>query len=499
MKFIFCPAGDPFPQAQPRCILMRGDNWDDYGFQISFMAYCAPMKSDLSWRVIGPVKILQEKSEGGEGPIEILQRTHLPSTFERLPPSFISLGQNQSYYKKIDEYFDIESDAILRSLRDIAVSPGLAPRFEPTTAFRNSLMRENTAQRARRFGYLWSMGEDPRVELDFTYSGEIEGAESPVTAYFDFNPRDELPGRIVGIIGRNAVGKTQYLANLGADLALTSRTSAKSWAERDARFHNERPLFTRVIAISYSAFDKFRRPPPNERNSYIYCGIRTESGGLSRRLLTENYLKNWERIYERDLIFEWRECLAEVFESEGEEIPAAVKAALIATEENAHSDALSIMSSGQSILAHFITALLAWIEEDSIVLFDEPETHLHPNAVASLFVVLNKILKKHDSFSVIATHSPLVIQEIPAKRVLVFKRKGSVTEAQPLAMESFGESISELTKHVFETIEIESLYRKTLRALAKKAPIEEVIEKFPLGLSLNAEAYLFAQYKKKIE
>lgn len=159
--------------------------------------------------------------------------------------------------------------------------------------------------------------------------------------------------------------------------------------------------------------------------------------------------------------------------------------------------ALSLLSSGQSILAHFVTALLAWIQPNSLVLFDEPETHLHPNAVASLFLVLSEILAKFDSYAVVATHSPVVIQEIPAKRVLVFERKQNVTVANPLLLESFGESVAELTKHVFETIEVENVYRRTLKKLARDESAKEIMARFDHGLSLSAQAYLLAQFGKK--
>ena len=143
-----------------------------------------------------------------------------------------------------------------------------------------------------------------------------------------------------------------------------------------------------------------------------------------------------------------------------------------------------------------MTGLLAWIQPNSLVLFDEPETHLHPNAVASLFLVLSAILDEFDSYAVVATHSPVVIQEIPAKRVLVFERQKDVTEAHALLLESFGESVTELTKHVFETIEVESVYRRTLKKLAQKESVEQVMARFERGLSLNAQAYLLAQYGK---
>ncbi|WP_216353549.1 AAA family ATPase [Burkholderia cenocepacia] len=180
-------------------------------------------------------------------------------------------------------------------------------------------------------------------------------------------------------------------------------------------------------------------------------------------------------------------------------ISVSLTAGLMAeiSSDATEDEALSLLSSGQSILVHFVTALLAWIQPNSLVLFDEPETHLHPNAVANLFLVLSRILDEFDSYAVVATHSPVVIQEIPAKRVLMFEREQNVTVAHSLQFETFGESVTELTKHVFETIEVKSVYRQTLKDLAWDETAEEVMARFEHGLSLNAQAYLLAQYGKK--
>ncbi len=159
--------------------------------------------------------------------------------------------------------------------------------------------------------------------------------------------------------------------------------------------------------------------------------------------------------------------------------------------------ALSLLSSGQSILVHFVTSLLAWLQPNSLVLFDEPETHLHPNAVASLFNVLATILQEYESFAIIATHSPIVIQEIPAKRVVVFRREGNLTTAEQLALESFGESITELTRHVFETNQVSSLYRRTLTQLSRIESLETTMSRFDRELSFSAQAFLIGQHERE--
>ncbi|NMZ70689.1 AAA domain-containing protein, putative AbiEii toxin, Type IV TA system [Pseudomonas peli] len=474
--------------------VLRTDNWDDYGHQVQFHLSYHDAKSTITH--LGPVKILQKKSKDGE-PVLLASATDLEDSFSELGAEYISLGQEDDYYTNLHTLLGDQSSDVLVALRDIAWRPALATDFEPTSAFRNAMMRENGAHRARRFGRAWAVGEPANEEPAFTYIGSIEGADANVEASFAFKRKDPVPGRIVGIIGRNAVGKTRFLASLGADLAQISRTSAEKLIEREERFPDGRPLFTRIIAISYSAFDRFKRPLPDSSSSYVYCGIRNDKGGLSRAYLNETYRRNQERIRERGLQDDWIEYAQTILGDLSEQLMSNLKAEIDSPTTTTDDQALSLLSSGQSILAHFVTALLAWIQPNSLVLFDEPETHLHPNAVASLFLVLSEILGKFDSYAVVATHSPVVIQEIPAKRVLVFEREQNLTVAHPLLLESFGESVTELTRHVFETIEVESVYRRTLKRLAKSESAEDVLARFDQGLSLSAEAYLLAQYGKK--
>lgn len=492
LTFLVRTRGQITPKLPRPVFLLTTDRWDDFGHQVQFhLAYVDAKGSETR---VGTLKILQ-RTTGIDEPIEVASTTKLQSSFPELGEEFISLGQGDDYYKQLHALFGQGVDAVLGALRDIAMRPALAADFEPTSAFRNAMMRENGANRSRRFGRAWANGEEITEKLSFKYAGVIEGADAPVEAKFAFNGKDRVPGRIVGIIGRNAVGKTRFLASLGEDLAQISRSSAERLAEREERFPGGRPLFTRIVAISYSAFDRFKRPPMDSSSSYVYCGIRSDKGGLSRTSLIETYRRNQDRIRVRGLQADWTAHMRTILGGLSVSLTASLEAEIATPMKD--DKALSLLSSGQSILAHFVTALLAWIQPNTLVLFDEPETHLHPNAVASLFLVLSDILKSFDSYAVVATHSPVVIQEIPAKRVLVFQREDNVTVALPLMLESFGESVTELTKHVFETIEVESVYRRTLKELAEDESAKDVLALFEGGLSLSAQAYLLALYGKK--
>lgn len=480
------------PKNLKNVFVLQGDNWDDYTNKVRF---------DLLWvdargrqQSIGKTKILQ----GGnvENDWTVYTKSRPPDQFSHdIGQEYISLGQSENYYTSICEKFGAHAQDILIALRDIAIRPGLESRFETSTVFRNGMMRENAAKRSRRFGAAWLRGEEPVEKPSFDYVCLLAGDKQPFSIRFDFRPTDILPGRVVGIIGRNAVGKTRFLAQLSADLAQTRRVSAETIEERKDRFPIYQPVFNRILAVSYSAFDRFSRPNAHDESSYVYCGIRDEKGNLSQTGLQRTFKANKKRVCALNRDHDWIRHILKVL-GEGSELHEADLRKEIDRHED-ESELLASLSSGQAILCHFVTGLLGWIQNESLVLFDEPENHLHPNAVANLFVVLTEILHEHRSYAIAATHSPIVIQEIPSNRVVLFSRDDGSTFAEPLQFESFGESVSELTEHVFKTQEAESLYREALNTIANRMSLEQALALFSNKLSMNAKAYLLARYAQR--
>ena len=484
--FKFCVTGKSQTRWSFPFFSLSGSRWDDFGIESSFTLYYC---KSLTERVrIGEVKIL---SAG-------VSVTSLPHEFSSLDPSYVSLGQSLAFYENLSSLFTIEECAIvLDSLNDIAWKPFKSEAFESKSSYRNSLLRENEARNALRFGRYIILDEAYDEYFSFEYTANIEGADNSFSISINFDEEDPIPGRIVGVIGRNAVGKTQLLGNLAKDLVQTQKVSQKTVIDTNKKFKGNRPVFNRVIAVSYSAFDKFSRPK-DEYASYVYCGIRNAKGALSRKHLIETYKKNLLNIKELNRERVWINSMSEILDNKNDEFEIRLNNELEIDFSNEHDDgALSIMSSGQSILAHFVTAVIARIQENTLILFDEPETHLHPNAVAHLFNVLDRILKRYSSFAIIATHSPIVIQEIPKKRLILLTREGNNTLNIPMEFETFGESISELTRHVFDTVSTPHYYKKVLKDLSKNRSFEEVNTLFDDGLSFNAKSYLLGQYGDK--
>ncbi|TDY36859.1 AAA family ATPase [Janthinobacterium sp. 75] len=467
----------PPPRAVLPCIVYTVDNWDDYHFKTLY--HLCLVKKNGSHEMLGSVKILQR----GE------HSTQLPEDFPELPDEFFSLGQEPDYYKNFRLHLPKSHRGVLAKLNDVVVKPQLLEEVETSSGFRNSLIRFNDAKICLRDGLAILDDVERQKGYSFQYKGNIPGAETDVAIEVDLNPDDLVPGRILAIIGRNGVGKTQFMAKLARDLARTQRVSKETIDEMESAFKPARPLFSRVIALSFSAFDRFQRPEPQKFFSYIYCGVRDDSGGLSRRALESRHVQYLKRIKEQNRDDIWEFHVSKV---------VGVSEKLVSidqTIEELEDGQTPSMSSGQSILAYFISAAIAYLKDESLVLFDEPEIHLHPNAVALLMQTLQALLEAYNSYAVIATHSPVVIQEVPRKRVIRFEREGNITSAHSLAVESFGENIAQLTRQVFETVEIPNFYKATFKELAKKKTFNEISALFDDQLSLHATAYLASLYE----
>ena len=84
------------------------------------------------------------------------------------------------------------------------------------------------------------------------------------------------------------------------------------------------------------------------------------------------------------------------------------------------------LSSGHKVVLKIVTELTAYMGDDkpTLVLIDEPETHLHPPLLAALLKSVRACLDQFDGYAILATHSPVVLQETPSRYVNVLRRMG---------------------------------------------------------------------------
>jgi predicted ATP-binding protein involved in virulence len=150
-------------------------------------------------------------------------------------------------------------------------------------------------------------------------------------------------------------------------------------------------------------------------------------------------------------------------------------------------------STGHKICLHVIASLVAHAVPQSLVLFDEPEAHLHPPLTAALMHGVRIALERTEAFAVIATHSPVVLQETLARHVRVIERRGDLTTLRTPNGETFGENIGTIVYDTFGLTASGTDYHEVLEALASvEKSVESIDEYFSPSLSAQARSYILA-------
>ena len=155
-------------------------------------------------------------------------------------------------------------------------------------------------------------------------------------------------------------------------------------------------------------------------------------------------------------------------------------------------------STGHKIVLHAIANLVAYTERRSLILFDEPKTHLHPPLLAALMHAVRFVLGKLDAFCVIATHSPVVLQETMARHVHVVRREGDKISVNKPTTQTFGENIGIITSEVFGLTSDVTDYHQNLSNISEHlSNLDEVEALFDGELSMQARAYLMGLFATK--
>ena len=328
--------------------------------------------------------------------------------------------------------------------------------------------------------------------LRFTFSTQIGNATDEHSIRFDYSEKENLPFRIKVIIGKNGTGKTQYIGKLASTL---------SGHEAQGKFSTKYlPPFSRVIAISYSLFDSFPKPKQTKTYSYYYCGFQSGKGFLTPNQIHTRVNKAFAVLTKSDRTQLFGKYISLILSDDiASDILDEDFIEFNKKEFTLYDDeGFSKYSSGQIIMILILAEVLAHITNESLLIIDEPETHLHPNSISIFINVVNKILKRFDSYAIISTHSPQVVQEVPSKDIIVIERLENTPSVKGLDIETFGENLNTITERIFHTISHDEYYREFLLKFSKDKSYEEIIkifEEYSLPLSLSTKIYLQSLYK----
>ena len=112
------------------------------------------------------------------------------------------------------------------------------------------------------------------------------------------------------------------------------------------------------------------------------------------------------------------------------------------------------LSSGHKIVMLSLTKIIELAEDKVLIMIDEPELYLHPPLLSSYVRCLSELMRMRNGVVIVATHSPVLLQEISRDTVYKIDRfGGEVTITKPES-QTLGQNISTLMSEVF-SLELE--------------------------------------------
>jgi len=107
------------------------------------------------------------------------------------------------------------------------------------------------------------------------------------------------------------------------------------------------------------------------------------------------------------------------------------------------------LSAGQQALVTILCGLWAEMDDESLVLLDEPENHMHPQYLRMLVRALHELLHRRSSYAIVSTHSPVILQGVPARAVHVVERDGTHPSVRRPFIQTFGATLPALAIDIF--------------------------------------------------
>lgn len=457
-------------EALPDTLYLENLNWDDEGYKTSFrLHYCTNNKKIITF---GDVKILNNENKNT---YELLP---LDYTFKNLDESFFSLGEKVDYYRKLGKQHYSLYEFVLRNLNDIGYISGLKEKIANNSGYHKSLLRFSSSVMALKNAKLIIDGGYTREEnTNYIYSTLLDNADSQHKINFSFQSDNYLSNRSFVLIGKNGVGKSKVLENLIYDI---TKKNKDSFNYLESTFSI--PDYSRILLYKYGLYDSYDSISQSDTVIMIQNYYSTDT-------INEKLLEKIRKIRDKgkdDYILKF---FKEIFPS--------ISLNEIENKMLSTTPDISFLSSGQRLTYEFFIELIAEIFDNTLIIIDELENHLHPNLLSQVIRELLKILDDYNSYAVIATHSPLILQQVPSSQVRVIKREGNLPSVHSLDIECFGENLSEITRNIFEVSAVEDNYKTVLENLSKIYNYDEIQEYFSNRLSYSASIYLKTLYYKQ--
>lgn len=477
--------------------------WDDFDFIITFQVFHV---KNSERKKIGNIKLLSKNSKDTSTQFKNSENIRSDKIYNISnilnPENFISIGEDIDYYKRIQSiYKHPENETFLGLICDIGFYRNNLEIYKKWDGYNGSLMRGSSSKVILDKGFQIALGQYiPRKNFDFKIDTLGESFE-PIT--FNFN-RERLVGEsnICLLIGKNGVGKSHVLKEI-CELVTGLKNNSNSF-----------PALHKLIVIAFSPFEnfysykqifnlldeKYSKNKLNKKslkrkrmsiNEYSYIGFKNEEGEFDLNYPIKRSIDSLIKIikYDQDnswwnpdkkrfsilketlkLCMDFDEIYIKNHQNEEIQVSENISVKKIKDEIKNNNSQLIFkkehkelsLSSGQIIYSYILPAIMAEIEEESLLILDEPELYLHPELEVNLINMIKNILSETKSYSIIATHSAIIAREVERKSINILRKKDDITRVFKPSIETYGESIENIISEVFDDNYIQKPYQDEL-------------------------------------
>ena len=494
-------------QTQANTVYLTKNSWNDWWEYETLFSVNYVNEAHKSI-YLGDVKIGEEEMPDG------VKTPQIPPKFTKLSTKFFSLGQSDYYYEEVYKLGPTIAKQILEGLRDIAYYKSVYEGVLGLDITKKSLMRDVGSYTIENQYRRLARGGARLTSYNFSYEyPEIDSEITSPVLEFNVNPNSFPPTNIQVIIGRNGVGKSYLMKNIVSAFSIPTNKSYGKLISEDKelkRISDINKEFPNLVCIAFSPFDTFVRKISSKSVKYDYIGLEvdaeTEEGKSNVKSSEErqndnfcnslkicisneqkcNLLTNAIETLSSDPIFS--ECQIRELFINNDNVESKIE------WEDVSKTAIKIfkkLSSGHKVILLTVTRLISIVTEKSLILIDEPENHLHPPLLSAFIRALSDLLIDRNAVAIIATHSPVVLQEVPKKCVWKINRHGKYVTAERPNYETFANTIGVLTSEVFGLeVNKSGFHKMILDEVNAGLTFSEIKEKFNNEIGIEGLALI---------
>jgi len=489
--------------------ILQEDNWDDWRkYRTQF--YLTIVDEEGGQNPIGLVKVGQVGLKPHPNALRIPPGHRKPAIekqFDELSESFFSVGQDETYYENLARLGDKIRTEVLTRLRDVALNIDIWNRAKSEYVMEESLLRSISVSTVEGQFRRMAHGGARLTRYSFSYLPPRRLGEGDPPFELKFKVEHDLkpPTNVHVLIGPNGIGKT-HLLTLMAKALVAPEAAARQSGKFEWKQSGGTGRFANVVSVSFSAFDELELPAEVTSQvdglNFTYIGLRRSADDTSGRpkspqMLATEFVKSLANCQIGPRRRRWANALSVLQSDPGfnlADLGELIRNELGDEQVRAGvAKSFSSLSSGHKIVLLTLTRLVEVVEERTLVLIDEPEAHLHPPLLAAFIRALSNLLVDRNGVAVIATHSPVVLQEVPKSCAWLLGGMRGALKAERLSLETFGENVGTLSREVFRLELSKSGYQRLIEeAVSTSTSYDEAVYQFDGQLGAEAKAIVRA-------